>query len=30
LAAEVLIDAAEPRLIRRRQTFEDLVREERF
>jgi diaminopimelate decarboxylase len=30
LAAEVLIDAAEPRLIRRRQTFEDLVREEMF
>ncbi len=30
LAAEVLIDAAESRLVRRRQTFEDLVREERF
>jgi diaminopimelate decarboxylase len=30
LAAEVLIDAGQARLIRRRQTFEDLVREERF
>ena len=28
LAAEVLIDAGQTRLIRRRQTFEDLVREE--
>jgi diaminopimelate decarboxylase len=30
LAAEVLIDAAQPRLIRRRQTFDDIVRNERF
>jgi diaminopimelate decarboxylase len=30
LAAEVLLDAAEPRLIRRRQTFEEIVRNERF
>jgi diaminopimelate decarboxylase len=30
LAAEVLLDAGQPRLIRRRQTFDDLVREERF
>ncbi|MCC6123827.1 MAG: diaminopimelate decarboxylase [Pirellulales bacterium] len=30
LAAEVLLDDAHPRLIRRRQTFDDLVREERF
>lgn len=30
LAAEVLVDAGQPRLIRRRQTFEDLVRNERF
>ena len=30
LAAEVLIETAEPRLIRRRQTFEDLVQNERF
>jgi diaminopimelate decarboxylase len=30
LAAEVLIDAGEPRLIRRRQTFEDLIRNEKF
>jgi diaminopimelate decarboxylase len=30
LAAEVLIDAGEARLIRRRQTFEDLVREEQL
>jgi diaminopimelate decarboxylase len=30
LAAEVLLDAAKPRLIRRRQTFDDLVREERI
>ena len=29
LAAEVLIEDGQPRLIRRRQTFEDLVREER-
>jgi diaminopimelate decarboxylase len=28
LAAEVLIDAGQPRLIRRRQTFEDLIRGE--
>jgi diaminopimelate decarboxylase len=28
LAAEVLIEDGQPRLIRRRQTFEDLVREE--
>ena len=28
LAAEVLIDAGRPRLIRRRQTFEDLIRGE--
>ena len=28
LAAEVLIDEAQPRLIRRRQTFEDLIRGE--
>ena len=28
LAAEVLIDAGQARLIRRRQTFDDLVREE--
>jgi diaminopimelate decarboxylase len=30
LAAEVLIDAGQARLIRRRQTFDDLVREERL
>jgi diaminopimelate decarboxylase len=30
MAAEVLIDAGAARLIRRRQTFEDLVREEQF
>ena len=30
LAAEVLIDGGETRLIRRRQTFDDLVREERL
>ncbi len=30
LAAEVLVDAGQARLIRRRQTFEDLVREEQF
>jgi diaminopimelate decarboxylase len=30
LAAEVLVDAGEARLIRRRQTFEDLVRNEKF
>ncbi len=29
LAAEVLVDAGQARLIRRRQTFDDLVREER-
>ena len=30
LAAEVLIDAGSPHLIRRRQTFEDLIRGERY
>jgi diaminopimelate decarboxylase len=30
MAAEVLIDSGQPRLIRRRQTFEDLVREEQL
>ena len=30
LAAEVLVDGGQPRLIRRRQTFDDLIREEVF